>query len=117
MSVVSYIVTGIRVLTPTPKVAAKNPDRFVTVVGTAFHKAEPDAKGKLQPVERLSYTSKAITHEMALADGFNIDLANGVLTLSEGQRGRRASAGLSQADILASLNALRNPEPEPEPEA
>jgi hypothetical protein len=48
-----------------------------------------------------------VTIEMAKHPEFSISLENGTLTLPEGKRGRKASAGLAQSDVETLLKALR----------
>lgn len=100
-NLVTYIIDNMRVLPVTEKVAAKNPDRVLTVAGV-FHST--NANGKRG--EKLSFASKAIDREDALAEGFAIDLANGTLTIPVGERGRKATESLTAdavGDILAAL--------------
>ena len=106
---ITYTVTSMRFVRPSAKVSERNPERFGTVYGTFF-----DAEGN-----KLSITSKASDNDDATNPEFAISVANGLLTMPEGKRGRRATAGLNDEDILSALDALRNPEPEAdvEPEA
>lgn len=92
----TYHVANMRVVAPSKAVAEKNPDRLWTVKG------EFSEDGNA-----LSITSKNITLAMAQSADFAIDLAKGTLTISEGRRGRRESAGLNETEIAASLAALR----------
>lgn len=94
----TYKITGIRVVTPSAKMLDKHPERFATIFGV-FHNE------KNVP---LTITSKVITREDALSSEFSIDIAKGILTLPEGQRGRKESPSLSQDDINKQLDALRN---------
>ena len=107
MSLRTYFVDSIRVYRPTPKVAAQNPERLYTVAGT-FYDTETNAKGVVIPTDAKSFVSKNITRDMALAEGFSIDIPNGLLTLSEATRGRTSYQSLSAEDILADLAALRD---------
>jgi hypothetical protein len=97
-----YTVKRMRAIFPKGKVAERNPDRFVTIYGQ-FH----NEKG-----EKLSIGSKAIDKATALSPDFALDVANGTLTLPDGQRGRQASVGVSQTDVEAALAALRKPSTE-----
>lgn len=94
----TYKITDMRVVSPTAKVAERNPDRVLTVYGK-FH----TDKGVL-----LSFTSKAVNRDDALHPEFAIDLAKGILTLHEGERGRKETPSISQDavnDLLASIKA------------
>jgi len=102
-NVAQYIVDGMRTLRPSEKVAAKNPDRALTVIGKAFYQRNADGSRG----EKLTFTSKSITIEMALHPATVIDKVNGVLVLPAGERGRKASAGLEQEDIDTYLASLR----------
>lgn len=93
----TYKIAKMRVVKPSDKMAEKHPDRFCTIFGI-FHNEQG------QP---LSITSKVITFDEAKASDTVIDLAKGILTLADGKRGRTETVGLSQAEILASLKALR----------
>jgi len=106
-STVSYIITNMRLVAPSKKVAEKNPERFATVHGT-FHDAESN---------KLSITSKNIDREDALSDDFAVSVENGTLTMPEGRRGRKAAESLTDSAIADALELLRNPEPEVEAEA
>lgn len=102
MSIV-YTIANMRFVRPSRKVAEKNPDRWGTVYGTFY-----DAEGN-----KLSIGSKNIDREDALHPEFDISVAGGLLVMPEGKRGRRAVASLTDEDIAAQLEALRNPNPEP----
>lgn len=105
-NLVTYVIHNMRVTQPTGKVATDNPERVFTVAGT-FHKSTVDAKGNLVAGDKLTFASKNVDREDALAEGFVIDPVNGILTLPEGQRGRTAREGLSVDAIDAALSALR----------
>lgn len=94
----TYQIDNIRAVKPTGKVAENNPDRFITVYGV-FH----DEDGN-----ELSITSKPVTFDEATNPDFNIDLVAGTLTIPSGARGRKAFVSLSNEDILADLETLRN---------
>jgi len=94
----TYTIVGMRVVFPKGKVAENNLDRFATVYGKFLNE-----KGTA-----FSFTSKAITLDEAKADGFVLDIANGILTLPDGQRGRKEYASVSQDEIDALLTALRS---------
>ena len=93
----TYKINKMRVIRPTEKMAIKHPDRFLTVFGE-FH----TDKGV-----QLSITSKVITFEEAKNEAFSIDLEKGILTVSDGERGRKAFTSLSQEDVNAELAALK----------
>ena len=99
---VTYSIDNMRAIVPTGKVAQDNPERFLTVHGSAFYPV--DEKGKRG--EKLSITSKAIDKAEAQSEGFAIDLEKGTLTLPQGRRGRSATEGLSVADLTAYLATL-----------
>jgi hypothetical protein len=98
----TYSIDGMRVVEPQGRTAEKNPDRFLTVLGSAFYPV--DEKGKRG--EKLSITSKNIDKADVTAEGFAIDLKAGTLTLPTAQRGRKASEGLSADELAAKLAAL-----------
>lgn len=110
MALTTYVVNKMRAYKPTGKVAQDNPDRLYTVSGV-FFATEVAEDGSLTVGEALTFPSKNITREDALTEGFVLDIANGILTLPTGERGRKAMASLSAEDIDAELNALRNPTP------
>jgi hypothetical protein len=121
MGLVTYSVDKMRVTRPSAKTAEKNPDRLYTVTGT-FYSTETDAKGKVTRKDKLTIPSKNVTRAMALTEGFALDIAKGLVTLPEGERGRKAFASLTAEDIAKELLALKNPAPvedkaedEPEP--
>lgn len=93
----TYTITDIRAVFPSPKVAEKNPDRFLTVYGTFFN----------ENGQQLSFTSKAITFEDATHPEFSLDLEAGILTIHNGEKGRKKVASISQDEINKKLNALR----------
>lgn len=94
----TYHVTKMRVVKPSPKMAEKHPDRFATVIGV-FHNDSD------QP---LSITSKVLTFDDAKNPATVIDITNGILTLSDGKRGRTEAIGLTQDDIAKELESLRD---------
>jgi hypothetical protein len=94
----TWTVQNMRVIVPTGKVAERNPDRFATIHGTFF-----DPKG-----EKLSFSQKEVTLEMARNPETVIDVENGILTLPSNQRGRPISKGIEQNAISDMLNELRN---------
>lgn len=98
----SYTVENMRFVRPSKVVADRNPDRFGTVKGTAFR--DPDGNV-------LSIKSKEITLDMARDPNTVIDLVNGTLTIPSGERGRKRAESISQDDLLAELEAIRNSEP------
>ncbi len=106
-NLVTYIVKAMRVVKPTGKVAEKHPERVYTVYGT-FYRAITDDKGKLIPGDKMSIVSKNLDKSDILADGFDLNLKAGTVTLPEGKRGRKASAGLTADDIANDLAALRS---------
>lgn len=93
----TYHIAKMRVVKPSDKMREKHPDRFCTIFGV-FHNDQD------QP---LSITSKVISFDEAKDATTDIDLLKGILTLTDGKRGRTESIGLSQEDILAELEALR----------
>ena len=92
-----YTIGSMRVVRPSDKMREKHPDRFATVFGT-FHNDQG---------QTLSITSKVITFEDAKHPDFALDIAKGILTLADAQRGRKEQQGLSQSDIESELAALR----------
>lgn len=96
----TYTVEDMRVVIPKGKVKDRNPDRLATVYGVFY-----DSKGN-----KLSVTQKVVTLEDAQNDETVIDIENGILTLPAGERGRKPSASISQDDVLALLEDIRNPE-------
>lgn len=102
-NVARYIVEKMRLLIPKGKVADKNPERFLTVLGVFYAKNDDGSRG-----EKLTFGSKAITKEMALSPLTVIDTDNGTLVLPAGERGRKAAAGIEQSTVNAMLEALRN---------
>lgn len=114
MALVTYLVTNMRVTKPKGKTAERNPERVFTVTGT-FYSTELDPKGNIVPKDKLSIPSKNVDRE-DIVEGWALDPVNGILTLPEGKRGRRASEGLTAEEIAAELAALAA-EPEAEPEA
>lgn len=95
---VEYRVDNMRAVKPSVKVAENNPDRLVTIHGTFYN-----LKG-----EKLSFSSKEITREMAANPDTIIDIENGKLILPAGERGRKPSASVSQADVNSLLDDVRN---------
>lgn len=93
----TYQIKHIRVTRPSEKMAEKHPDRFVTVFGEFF--TDKGAK--------LSISQKVVTKDEAKSAEFKIDITKGILTLPDSNRGRKAFEGISQADILSDLEALR----------
>lgn len=106
---ITYSVRNMRAVPTTGKVAEKNPDRLFTVHGE-FHST--DDKGKAS-AEALTITQKVIDRETAASPLFAIDLANGLLTLPSGERGRKAVIGSDQDAIDALLNSVREVATEP----
>lgn len=113
---VTYSIDKMRVTRPKGKTAERNPERVFTVSGVFYSTVEDD-KGKTVRKDKLSFASKNVDVEDTANPGFAIDTDKGLLTLPEGKRGRTAAEGMAQGDILAVLDALRNPEPEAEAEA
>lgn len=107
-NLVTYLIDNVRATFPTGKVLTNNPERFATVAGT-FYRAVEAEDGTLSAGEKLSYSSKSIDNDVAMAEGFLLDLENGILTIPEGERGRKPSPGVSQDAIEARLLALRTP--------
>jgi len=93
----TYHVAKMRVVKPSDKMRAKHPDRLFTIFGTFTNE-----KGVA-----YTFTSKVIEKADAQHPEFAIDLVKGILTLHEGQRGRRESVSLSQDEVLAELAALQ----------
>jgi|MudIll2142460700_1097286.scaffolds.fasta_scaffold517467_1 hypothetical protein len=93
----TYHIAKMRVVKPSDKMAEKHPDRFCTIFGVF-------ANDKGQP---LSITSKVITFDEARDKATVIDINKGILTLTEGKRGRTAMASLTADDIAKELNSLR----------
>lgn len=94
-----YNVENIRAITPKGKVAEKNPDRVLTIHGAFFNE-----KG-----EKLSFSQKEITREMANNPDTVVDLENGILILPAGERGRKAAISVSQDEVNSVLDSIRNP--------
>lgn len=118
MSLTSYFVREMRVVKPSGKTAERNPERRYTVHGI-YHTASINADGSVTVGEKLSIRSKNVDAEH-IVEGFALDLTNGILTLPEGERGRKAAVSLSQEEIDAELAALRgaaNSDPTSEPES
>lgn len=107
-NLVTYLIDNARANFPEGKVAERNPNRFVTVAGT-FYRATVAEDGTLSKGDKLTYSTKSIDRNIALAEGFSLDLANGTLTMPEGERGRKPTASVSQDAITAALDALRTP--------
>lgn len=98
MSATTYTIKKMRVVRVSGKIAEKHPERIFTVYGE-FYKA-----GDSNP---LSITSKNVDKEDINSPDFSIDLKAATLTISEGQKGRRAVESISQNDIEAELKAIR----------
>lgn len=94
----TYKIAKMRVVRPSEKMREKHPDRFATIFGVFSNEAG----------QKLSITSKVITIEEAMNSATSIDIAKGILTLPDGKRGRTETTGLTQDDIEAELNSLRN---------
>ena len=94
----TYHIKGMRVVRVSGKVAQRHPERVFTVYGKFF------ANGDKTP---LSIVSKNIDIEDIQSVDFSIDLTHGILTLNEGQRGRKASQGITEDDLMAELAAIR----------
>jgi hypothetical protein len=94
-----YTVENIRAIVPKGKVAEKNPDRVLTIHGQFFNE-----KG-----EKLSFSQKEITRDMIANTETVVDLANGILILPAGERGRKAAVSVSQDEVNSLLDSLRNP--------
>lgn len=103
----TYIVSNMAVSRPGKAAKERNPERLYTVKGT-FHSVKRDAKGTPIVDQVLTFKSKNIDESDALAEGFALDVENGILTLPVGTRGRQASPSLSADDIAADLAFLRN---------
>ena len=101
----TYSIGNMRVVVPKGKVALKNPERAFTVHGEF---RATDEKGK-PTGEPLSFGSKVIDRDDALNPLTVIDVANGLLTLPAGERGRKASIGIDQDAVNALLESLRSP--------
>jgi len=109
-SVARYFVDGMRLLLPKGKIADKNPDRALTVLGKAFYAQNVDGSRG----EKLTFGSKEITFDMARNPVTVIDKDNGILVLPAGERGRKARAGIEQDAVNALLESIRNAPPEPD---
>jgi aromatic ring hydroxylase len=94
----TYKIAKMRVVRPSEKMREKHPDRFATIFGVFSN----------EQGQRLSITSKVITIDEAMDTATVIDVSNGILTLADGKRGRTETIGLSQDEIEAELNSLRN---------
>lgn len=112
MTLATYLVDKMRVTRPGPKTAEKNPERVYTVSGT-FYSTEQDDDGNLIRKDKLTVPSKNVDKSDILSEGFLLDIANGILTVPAGERGRKAAESLDADTIAAELEALRNPTPEP----
>lgn len=95
----TYRVENMRFLVPSGKIAERNPDRFGTVAGIFYNSKD----------EKMSFTSKEITSEIASNPETVIDIENGTLTLPSGERGRKPSPSASQDEINSLLTSLREP--------
>lgn len=94
----TYTVRKMRVVKPTNKMAEKHPNRWATVFGEFYNEAGV----------QMSITCKVVDLDTVKSPEFSIDLAKGILTLPDGQRGKRSFASLTEDDILAELTAIRN---------
>lgn len=94
---VTYRVEKMRFIVSAGKVAERNPDRLGTIAGVFFND-----KG-----EKLSFSSKEITREIASNSETVIDIEKGILTLPAGERGRKPSASASQDEINSLLDSVR----------
>ena len=92
-----YRVENIRVIRPSAKVAEAHPERVFTVKGTFYG----------EDGQKLSIQSKDVTTDMVKSADFDISIENGTLSLPEGRRGRKASAGLAQTEVETLLKQLR----------
>lgn len=106
ITVPQYQVENMRVLLPSAKVAAKNPDRVFSITGSKITRIEDG--------EVLSVKSKVILREMVQSPEWEIDVEKGTFTLPDGQRGRRASEGASLDAINAAIAAALADEDEDE---
>jgi hypothetical protein len=95
-----------RVIRPSGKTAARNPERVYTVNGI-FYSTTENPDGTLTVKDKLSIITKNVDMGDIHSPEFAIDVRNGYLTLPEGKRGRVAQAGLSEAEILAELAYMR----------
>ncbi len=93
----TYVVKGMRVLIPTDKTRAKNPNLAFTVNGKFFSE-----DGKTP----FSFTTYAITN--AMLPNVSIDLGKGTLTLPAGHRGAPNRESATQAAIDALINAAKS---------
>lgn len=93
----TYTITDMRAVFTTGKMTEKHPDRLLTVYGTFFNESGT----------QLSITTKPVTFEEAKHPEFNIDLENGTLTISSGEKGRKKVESVSQDEINKRLNAIR----------
>lgn len=95
----TYQIEGMKILLPSPKVRAKNSDLVMTIVGTVWSKDG----------EQIGMERKQITRDMVRGDGFGYTFdkttGTGTLTLADGKRGRRPSAGASEDDVQAAIDA------------
>lgn len=103
---VTYYVDRMRVTRPSGKTAARHPERLYTVNGV-FYSTAMDPNGNLVVKDKLSIISKNIDMGDVKSPEFDIDLANNLLSMPEGKRGRMAQMGLSEDEIFADLNNLR----------
>ena len=94
----TYKIEKIRAIRPSEKMSEKHPERLFTIHGK-FHTDKGVA---------LSITQKVVTFEDAKHPEFSLDLVKGILTLHEGQRGRKSTPSISQDEINATLSALRD---------
>ena len=108
----TYIVDELRATVPEGKVAERNPERVLNVTGT-FYSVKED-KGKIVKDQPMSFVVKYITREIAADPEFSLDLANGMLTLPAGERGRKPADALSAEDVAAILAAARGESTEDE---
>lgn len=103
MNTKTWAIQNMRLLRVDGAVAEKNPDRVLTAKGDFF---EVDEKGK-PTGDPLSFHSKNISRDDLRNPATVVDLKNGILTLPAGERGRKASAGISADDLDAILAEAR----------
>ena len=92
----TYRIEKMRVYRPSAKVAEKHPDRLLTIAGLFY----------TEDGTKLSFTSKSISKDEAKAEGFILDVENGILTVPSGTKGRKAFESISQEDIDSMLDSL-----------
>lgn len=116
MGLATFHVSDIRALPVKGKVAERNPDRVLSVSGSFRRVIDTDAKGNPVLSEPMSYTTVYLDRADVQAEGFSLDLENGILTIAEGERGRKAAPGLSAdavAEILAAARESATADTEP----